>query len=165
MPRTTRKRPILGALLTPLFVLGCAGSPEPARVASPAPSPADSALRPAAVTVDPDGDGLDAAPAMPVDETGQAYDHERHHAPGDHPRTHAGHVAVAVVGTPVFLAVKTVVCGASLVVAAPTAAVLALADGPYGQGMQTLGDGVRYNCGPPYILRPAPDYGLHDHYY
>ena len=68
---------------------------------------------------------------------------------------HAGQWAVAIIGTPVYLAMKTVVCGASLVVAAPTAAVIALADSPYAMGVDKLGDGVATNCGPPYVLSPS----------
>ena len=68
---------------------------------------------------------------------------------------HAGQWAVAIVGTPVYLAFKTVICGASLVVAAPTAAVITLADSPYAMGVDKLGDGIAANCGPPYVLSPS----------
>jgi len=68
---------------------------------------------------------------------------------------HAGKVAVAVIGTPVYLAFKAVVCGASIVVAAPTAALIALSDSPYATGVDKLGDGVAANCGPPYVLSPS----------
>lgn len=68
---------------------------------------------------------------------------------------HAGQWAVAIIGTPVYLAMKTVVCGASLVVAAPTAAVIALTDSPYAMGVDRLGDGLAANCGPPYVLSPS----------
>lgn len=68
---------------------------------------------------------------------------------------HAGQWAVAIIGTPVYLALKTVVCGASLVVAAPTAAVIALSDSPYAMGVDKLGDGLATNCGPPYVLSPS----------
>jgi hypothetical protein len=70
------------------------------------------------------------------------------------PATNAGEVAVSVVGTPFLLAFKAVVCAGSLVIAAPTAAVIALADGPASEGVEVLGDGVARNCGPPYILTP-----------
>lgn len=68
---------------------------------------------------------------------------------------HAGQWAVAVVGTPFYLAFKTVVCGASVVVAAPTAAAIAITDNPYGMGVDKLGDGLATNCGPPYVLSPS----------
>jgi len=68
---------------------------------------------------------------------------------------HAGQWAVAIIGTPVYLAMKTVVCGASLVVAAPTAAVIALSDSPHAMGVDKLGDGLAANCGPPYVLSPG----------
>lgn len=68
---------------------------------------------------------------------------------------HAGQWAVAAIGTPFYLAFKTAVCGATLVVAAPAAAALAIADSPYGMGMDELGDGVASNCGPPYVLSPS----------
>ena len=72
--------------------------------------------------------------------------------PGRKP--HAGEWAVAAIGTPFYLAFKTAVCGASLVVAAPAAAALALTDSPYGMTVTELGDGVAANCGPPYVLSP-----------
>ena len=69
----------------------------------------------------------------------------------DHQKPDAGQWAVAVIGTPFYLAFKTAACGVSLVVAAPAAAVSALAGRPYG----TLGDGIAANCGPPYVLSPS----------
>lgn len=63
--------------------------------------------------------------------------------------SHAGQWAVAIVGAPVYLALKTVVCSAGLLVAAPAAAVTALSDSPYAMGVDQLGDGVATNCGPP----------------
>lgn len=68
---------------------------------------------------------------------------------------HAGQWAVAAIGTPFYLAFKTAVCGATLVVAAPAAAVLTIADSPYGLTVDQLGDDVATNCGPPYILSPS----------
>lgn len=70
-------------------------------------------------------------------------------------RPHAGQWAVAAIGTPFYLVFKTAVCGATLVVAAPAAAALALADSPYGMSVDQLGDGVAANCGPPYVLSPS----------
>ncbi|MGI9437356.1 MAG: hypothetical protein ACR2Q4_21420 [Geminicoccaceae bacterium] len=74
---------------------------------------------------------------------------------GLHAGPHAGQWAVAAVGTPFYLAFKTVICGASVVVAAPTAAIIALADSPYSIGVDKLGDGLAANCGPPYVLSPS----------
>jgi hypothetical protein len=62
--------------------------------------------------------------------------------------------AVSIVGTPFALGFKTVVCAASLVVAAPIAGVLALGVDPSGEGYQALGDGIAQNCGPPYVISP-----------
>ncbi len=73
--------------------------------------------------------------------------------PGRKP--HAGEWAVAAIGTPFYLAFKTAVCGASLAVAAPAAAAIALTDSPYGMTVSELGDGVAANCGPPYVLSPS----------
>lgn len=83
--------------------------------------------------------------------------HERAHHLGlrGAERPHAGQWAVAIVGTPVYLAFKTVVCGASLVVAAPTAAAQALSNSPYVMSVDQLGDGLAANCGPPYVLSPS----------
>lgn len=66
----------------------------------------------------------------------------------------AGEVAVAVVGTPFFWVIKGTVCAASLVVAAPTSALIAVAGDPYGEGVEILGNGLAQNCGPPYVLTP-----------
>jgi hypothetical protein len=71
------------------------------------------------------------------------------------PAPHAGHWAVAVIGTPFYLAFKTVACAGTIVVAAPIAAVSALADSPYILTVDELGDGVAANCGPPYVLSPS----------
>jgi len=61
----------------------------------------------------------------------------------DTPSPHAGQWAGAVIGTPVYPAMKTVVCGGtSPVVAAPKTAVIALFDSPYASGADTLVDGV-----------------------
>lgn len=68
---------------------------------------------------------------------------------------HAGQWAVAVVGTPFYLAFKTVACGASLALAAPTAAAQALSNSPYVMDAGELGDGLAANCGPPYLLSPS----------
>ena len=62
--------------------------------------------------------------------------------------------AVAVVGTPFALAFKTVICAASLAIAAPVAGLLVLDPDPYSEGHAILGDGIANNCGPPYVVSP-----------
>jgi hypothetical protein len=62
--------------------------------------------------------------------------------------------AVAIVGTPFALAFKTVVCAASLAIAAPIAGILVLDPDPYSEGHEILGDGIANNCGPPYVVSP-----------
>ena len=62
--------------------------------------------------------------------------------------------AVAVVGTPFALAFKTVICAASLAIAAPIAGLLVLDPDPYSEGHEILGDGIANNCGPPYVISP-----------
>ncbi len=62
--------------------------------------------------------------------------------------------AVSIIGTPFALVFKTVVCGASLVLAAPAAGFLTLGVDPTGEGYQVLGDGIAQNCGPPYVVSP-----------
>jgi hypothetical protein len=70
-------------------------------------------------------------------------------------RVHPGDAVVSAVGTPFYAVFKGVVCVASVVVAAPIAAVTALSDSRYAPEVQaSLGDGVSQNCGPPYVLRP-----------
>ena len=71
--------------------------------------------------------------------------------------------AVSIIGTPFALAFKTVVCGASIVIAAPVAGFLALGADPSGEGYKALGDGIAQNAGrlmwsrltPPAELPPA----------
>jgi hypothetical protein len=62
--------------------------------------------------------------------------------------------AVSIVGTPFALGFKSVVCAASLVVAAPIAGFLALDPDPYDEGLDVLGDGIANNCGPPWVISP-----------
>jgi len=65
-----------------------------------------------------------------------------------------GSTAVAIVGTPFFAVFKAVTCVATVVVAAPTAGVIALTDRSDKHRMrQSLDDGVGENCGGPYYLR------------
>lgn len=70
------------------------------------------------------------------------------------PGSTAGEWAVSIVGTPFMFVFRTAVCGASVILAAPTAAFLSLGLDPYGEGMHTLGRGVATNCSPPYVLTP-----------
>jgi len=70
------------------------------------------------------------------------------------PRATPAGWAVSVVGTPFALGFKTVVCAASLVVAAPIAGVMVLSPDPSDQGLEILGDGIANNCGPPYVVSP-----------
>lgn len=115
----------IAALLLPLFMVGCTAK---------------------TVNAPPSG-----PPSLYSDRAGDG-DAVALHGQND---VHAGKVAVAVIGTPVYLALKAVVCGASLVVAAPTAAIIALSDSPHAIGVDKLGDGVATNCGPPYVLSPS----------
>lgn len=71
------------------------------------------------------------------------------------PNASASGWAVAIVGTPFALGIKTVVCAATLVVSAPIAGILALGVDPSGEGYEALGDGVAQNCGPPYVVSPS----------
>jgi uncharacterized protein YceK len=64
-----------------------------------------------------------------------------------------GNWAVSIVGTPFLLVFRGVVCAGSLVVAAPTSAMLALANSP--EGLEILSDGIAQNCGGPYVLAPG----------
>ena len=74
------------------------------------------------------------------------------------PTTRAGDVIVSAVGTPFLIALKAPVCGASIVIAAPLAAIAGLAEGRRGsQVLRDLGEGVGRNCGPPYVVSPARD--------
>lgn len=68
---------------------------------------------------------------------------------------HPGDAVVSALGTPFYLVFKSVVCVASVAIAAPVAGLTALSDSRYAPEVQaTLGDGVSQNCGPPYVLRP-----------
>jgi hypothetical protein len=68
---------------------------------------------------------------------------------------HPGDAALSVVGTPFYLVFKSVVCVASVAIAAPVAGIAALSESRFAPEVQRdLGDGVRQNCGPPYALSP-----------
>jgi hypothetical protein len=75
-------------------------------------------------------------------------------APAPQPRATPGGWAVSIVGTPFAVAFKSVVCVASLAIAAPIAGFLALDPDPYDDGLEALGDGVASNCGPPWAISP-----------
>ena len=92
-------------------------------------------------------------PAAPIEAEGPpqrtlVYEHDLG------PRNRAGEVAVSVVGTPFLLVFKTAVCAGSLVIAGPAAALFTLAEGPHSQSIESLGEGIAKNCGPPYVLTP-----------
>ncbi len=68
-------------------------------------------------------------------------------------RRPATSTVLSVIGTPFFFAFKAAVCAATVVIAAPSAAILGLTD----QGYQTrkreeLDEDFAQNCGPPYVL-------------
>jgi hypothetical protein len=68
---------------------------------------------------------------------------------------HPGDAAVSVVGTPFYLVFKSVVCVASVAIAAPVAGIAALSESRFAlEARRELGDGVNQNCGPPYVLSP-----------
>jgi hypothetical protein len=68
---------------------------------------------------------------------------------------HPGDAAVSVVGTPFYLAFKGVTCAMSAVIAAPVAGVTALSESRFAPEIrESLGDGLKQNCGPPYALSP-----------
>ena len=65
---------------------------------------------------------------------------------------------VSAIGTPIYVVAKIPVCAATLVIAAPVAALQGLA-APNSDGLQPdfrpgLDSGIQQNCGPPYILPP-----------
>jgi uncharacterized protein YceK len=70
------------------------------------------------------------------------------------PMASASGWALSILGTPFALVMKTLACGATLVVAAPAAGFLTLGVDPYGQGYQVLGDGISANCGGSYVVSP-----------
>lgn len=68
---------------------------------------------------------------------------------------HPGDAAVSVVGTPFYLAFKGMTCAVSAVVAAPVAGIAALSESRFAPEIrESLGDGLKQNCGPPYALSP-----------
>ena len=68
---------------------------------------------------------------------------------------HPGDAVLSVVGSPFLLAFRGVVCAASVVVAAPTAALVSISEPRLaGPTATTLGNGLASNCGPPYVISP-----------
>jgi hypothetical protein len=113
------------ALLSLLLLAGCATpAPEPIPGAASKPAPGTTATAEAAAAPRP------ALSSRPSDW------------------------ALTVVGTPFVLGFRAVVCTASVVVAAPTAALFAVSEDPRG-GFAYLRDGLAQNCGPPYVV-PVP---------
>jgi hypothetical protein len=121
--------------MTLVFALaGCAAGPSPDAV----PPAGDVSAPREPERVIPPGGTPPARPPAGVAES---------------PAERAGEVVVSVVGTPFLLAFKTAICGATVVVAAPIAAFSALT--PHGgEAIDTLGEGIAINCGPPYVLSP-----------
>lgn len=69
------------------------------------------------------------------------------------PPAPAGGAVVAVIGTPFFFLFKTVVCGATLVVAPPISALVALTDREDKESIRRrLDEGTTMNCFGPYWL-------------
>jgi hypothetical protein len=137
------------ALVVPLALAlaACASSPQPAGSnAASRPAPTSSGAGPAPLT--------SGAETVPISYgTGPASGNATSAPAATRPSATAAGWAVSIIGTPFALAFKTVVCGASLVVAAPIAGILALgADSS--EGYQALGDGIAQNCGPPYVVSP-----------
>ena len=65
-------------------------------------------------------------------------------------------MVLSAFATPFYLVFKTVVCAATVVIAVPGAAVLALTDRAFEERKrQELDEGVARNCGPPYEVRPG----------
>jgi hypothetical protein len=68
---------------------------------------------------------------------------------------HPGDAALSAVGTPFYLVFKSIVCVASVAIAAPVAGIAALSESRFASETRSdLGDGVSQNCGPPYVLSP-----------
>jgi hypothetical protein len=67
-----------------------------------------------------------------------------------------GSQVVAVIGTPFYFIYKTVVCGATLVVAPPMSGLVAATDRDDRQVIRRrIDEGTTQNCGGPWYLQPA----------
>jgi hypothetical protein len=63
--------------------------------------------------------------------------------------------AISAVGTPFLIAFKIPVCVVSVALAAPLAGATGLAPSPESSAIRAdLDQGLRQNCGPPYVLAP-----------
>ena len=68
---------------------------------------------------------------------------------------HPGDAVVSALGTPFYLAFKSVTCVLSAAIAAPVAGIAALSDSHFAPEIRRgLGDGINENCGPPYGAQP-----------
>jgi hypothetical protein len=68
---------------------------------------------------------------------------------------HPGDAVVSALGTPFYLAFKSVTCVVSAAIAAPLAGIAALSESHFAPEIRRgLGDGINENCGPPYVLSP-----------
>jgi hypothetical protein len=68
---------------------------------------------------------------------------------------HPGDAVTSVLGTPFYLAFKSVTCAVSAAIAVPVAGIAALSESYFAPGVRHgLGDGINKNCGPPYVLSP-----------
>lgn len=62
---------------------------------------------------------------------------------------------VSALATPGFVILKVPVCVGTMVLAVPTAAVTGLVPTAEARDIRRdLDDGLRFNCGPPYVLQP-----------
>lgn len=66
-----------------------------------------------------------------------------------------GNNLAAMIGTPVYLALKGPFCVATVAIAAPLAGLSGFAPSAEAQELRSgLDDGIAENCGPPYVLAP-----------
>ena len=92
--------------------------------------------------------GCAMRPALPPESTSEAPSSQP--SPSD---AATARTVLAVIGTPFFFLFKTVVCVTSAVIAAPSAAILALVEEPYRQQKRReLDDAFARNCSSPYVL-------------
>ncbi len=71
------------------------------------------------------------------------------------PAARAGGWALSVVGTPIYVVIKSAVCVATLAIAAPASALIAVNRPHASEAVRRgLAEGLSTNCGPPYVLAP-----------
>ncbi len=71
------------------------------------------------------------------------------------PAARAGGWALSVVGTPIYIVIKSAVCVASLAIAAPASALIAINRPHASEAVRRgLAEGLSTNCGPPDVLAP-----------